>query len=185
VNLKTYAPRTLPETTLETLAQEARQPRHAASIRQALLASHKAGLHYQSQLMPVFREMHENRRKPNNPARNAQLIATARRETARMTSQVAEVRSAWQRVEHGGAGHELVRSLGCRLGEQFLRLMNEVREVIDLTEGYERARVEKNLSYLTKANQDRFNRQTSGLDAAAAMMVHDFDALAASLEGTR
>ncbi len=37
-------------------------------------------------------------------------------------------------------------------------IQNTIRKLLDITEGYDRARVEMNLSFLTKENEQKFNR---------------------------
>ncbi len=179
--LKTYPPRSLPPGTLESFGSLDAHGTLGAAIRD----SRAVAAHYQYKLLPVFTEMHQSR-KMTGQEKQSRLLGQARGQIAEMAVLATKMRSSWQVYQSSasGGGHgaaDMVAGIGFRLADRCVMLVDRVRQVIDLTEGYIRAGVEKNLSYLSPAHQRQFNRETSALDAASAAMMSEFDALAAAL----
>jgi hypothetical protein len=177
--LKTHPARSLPPGTLESLGSSDTHGTLGAAIRD----SHALAAHYQYKLRPVFTEMHQSA-KIIGQDKQSRLLGQARGHIAEMAVLAVRARSSWQACQNSSGGSDatgMVAGIGLRLADRCVMLVDRTRQVLDLTEGYIRAGVEKNLSYLSPAHQRQFNRESSALDAASAAMMSEFDALAAAL----
>lgn len=182
--LKTYEARPLPPGIETSLRAFEGQGALAEVVRESRLVAE----HYQYKLSPVLIEMHRSA-KVVGQEKQSRLLAQARGRTAEMTVIAARMRTSWLRYQAstGSAGAEeaMVAEIGLRLSERCLSLLDRTRRVLDLTEGYIRAGVEKNLSYLSPGHQRQFNREMTALDAASVALLSEYDALVAALQNLR
>jgi hypothetical protein len=184
VMLKTYEARPLPPGIQTTL----RSYQAGGALGDAIRESRVLAEHYQHKLAPVLIEMHQSA-KIVGQDKQSRLLAQARGQTASMTVIAGKVRSSWLRYQTSiaGAGGEkaMAAEIGLRLSERCLSLLDRTRRMLDLTEGYIRAGVEKNLSYLSPGNQRQFNREMTALDAASVALLSEYEALVAALQNLR
>lgn len=179
--LKTYPARPIPSGTLETLDSLSIQGPLGAALRD----TRSLAEHYQQKIAPVLTTMHESP-KVVGQGKQSRLLGQARGYTAEMAVLASKMRASWQTYQssaangvHGPAG--IVAGIGFRLADHCVILVDKLRQDLDLTEGYIRAGVQKNLSYLSPGHQRQFNQASSALDAASAALMSEFDALTSAL----
>lgn len=179
--LKTYPARSIPSGTLETLGSFSSQGSFGSAIRDTRALAD----HYQQKLVPVLTTMHESP-KAVGQGKQSRLLGQARGSTAEMAVLAARMRSSWQAYQSSAAGGargpaSVAAGIGFRLADRCVILVDKLRQELDLVEGYIRAGVQKNLSYLTPGHQRQFNRTSTELDAASAALMSEFDALNSAL----
>ncbi|OIO65005.1 hypothetical protein AUJ30_01660 [Candidatus Wolfebacteria bacterium CG1_02_39_135] len=126
---------------------------------------------YQEKLFPVFEKMHQKYQKKDYEGTDA-LIAKAKGYNAEWFNSYSTLKSAYEKLSEANknlnnstikAKTDQFVGLGKKFVEEVLDTINTIREFLDIIEGYDKARVERNLSYLTKENEQRFNQLSQAL----------------------
>jgi hypothetical protein len=145
---------------------------YGLAVRNVVERSKAATFFYQEKLFPVCSQMHQKYQKKDYAGTNI-LIAKARMYNAEWFQSYLVLKQTYEKLGEvnnkmpDGAiktkTDELVAS-GKEFTERILITTNTIREFMDITEGYDRARVEMNLSFLTKKNEQKFNNLSQTLN---------------------
>jgi hypothetical protein len=145
---------------------------YGLAVRNVVERSKAATFLHQEKVFPVCNQMHQKYQKKDYAGMNV-LIAKARMYNAEWFQSYLALKQAYEKLGEvnnkmpDGAiktkTDELVAS-GKEFAEKVLATTNTIREFLDITEGYDKARVEWNLSFLTKKNEQRFNNLSQTLN---------------------
>ena len=188
--LVTYPPTAISPSTIKELQElklssSAPSPEYSLALRNVVEQSKIAMFLYQEKLFPVCNQMQQKYQKKHYAGTNI-LIAKARMYNAQWFQSYLALKQAFEKLSEAnnktmdGAikakTDELIGS-GKKFAEKVLITQNTLREFLDITEGYDRARVEKNLSFLTKKNEQRFNNLSQTLNQAGQELNKDGEEL--------
>jgi len=175
--LVTYPPTAISPSTIEELQELelsswAPNEDYALAIRN-VVEQHKDTIFlHQEKLFQVCSEMHQKYQKKDYAGTNI-LIAKARMYNAEWFQSYLVLKQAYEKLGEVNntmpdgtiktKTDELIES-GKKFAEKVLNHSNTIREFLDITEGYDRARVERNLGFLTKKNEAKFNNLSQALN---------------------
>lgn len=126
---------------------------------------------YQEKLFPVFSQMSQMNQKKRHVGMNV-LIAKARGYNAEWFQSYLTFKQDFEKLSEANDktkdGNIKIKTaklidLGRDFTENCLDNTSALRELLDISEGYVKARVEWNLSFLTKKNEQRFNELSTSL----------------------
>ena len=156
------------------LSSSVPNPEYGLAIRNVVEQSKTVTLLYQEKLFPVCSQMHQKYQKKDYAGTNI-LIAKARMYNAEWFQSHLSLKLAYEKLSEANKKtdsavikaktDELIDSVK-EFAEKALNTANTIRQFLDVVEGYDRARVEWNLSYLTKKNEQRFNTLSKTLNQA-------------------
>lgn len=154
------------------LSSSASSQEFGLALRDVAEQSKAAIFLYQEKLFPVCSQMHQKYQKKDYAGTNI-LIAKARMYNAEWFQSYLALKQSYEKLGEVNnkmpdsaiktKTDELVAS-GKKFTERVLTTTNTIREFLDITEGYDRARVEWNLSFLTKKNEQKFNNLSQTLN---------------------
>lgn len=175
-NLISYPPTAINPSVVEGFQNfklSSQMPNEEYGIALKSVIEHTSGtiLIYQEKLFPVFNQMHQKYQKRDYDGVNV-LIAKARGYNAEWYNSFLALKNALEKLSEVNkkvdnsaikAKTEQLVDFGKSFVDEVLSTQNAIRELLDIVEGYDKARVEMNLSYLTKENEQRFNNLSQNL----------------------
>jgi predicted O-linked N-acetylglucosamine transferase (SPINDLY family) len=175
-NLVSYPPMAINQIVVEGLqnfkiSSQMPSEEYGAAFKNVVENNKNTVVVYQEKLFPIFNQMHQKYQKKNYDGTNA-LIAKARGYNAKWLNSYKDLKSAFEKLSEVNkkTNNPTIKTktdqlvdFGIGFVGRVLNAQNTTREFLDIVEGYDRARVEMNLSYLTKENEQRFNRLSQSL----------------------
>lgn len=165
-NLVSYPPTAINPIVVEglqdfKLSSQMPNEEYGIALKSVIEHNKNAILVYQQKLFPIFNQMHQKYQKKDYDGINA-LIAKGRAYNAEWLISYKALKSVFEGLSEANnktgnsaikAKTEQVVDLGKKFVKGVFDTQNALREFLDITEGYDKARVEWNLSYLTKENE--------------------------------
>jgi len=175
-NLVSYPPTAINPATIEgwrelRLSSQAPSEEYGSAMKTVVEQFRGTISIYQKKLFPVFNQMHQKYQKKDYSGTNI-LIAKARAYNAEWVNSYSALKSAYEKLSEANnnlnnsaikAKTDQFVDFGKELVDRVLNFQSKLRELLDMTEGYDKARVERNLSYLTKENEQKFNNLSQNL----------------------
>lgn len=176
-NLVSYPPTAINPVIVEglqdfKLSSQMPNEEYGVALKSVIEHNKNAILVYQQKLFPIFNQMHQKYQKKDYDGINA-LIAKGRAYNAEWLISYKALKSVFEGLSEANnktgnsaikAKTEQVVDLGKKFVKGVFDTQNALREFLDITEGYDKARVEWNLSYLTKENEQKFNSLSQSLN---------------------
>jgi hypothetical protein len=175
-NLITYPPTAISPSTIKELQEfklssSVPNQEYGLALKNVVEQAKAATSIHQEKVFPVCSEMHQKYQKKDYAGMNV-LIAKARMYNAEWFQSYLALKQAFEKLGEANKKtnsaiikaktNDLIES-GEKFAEKVLNHSNTIREYFDIIEGYDRARVEENLSFLTKKNEQRFNSLSESL----------------------
>jgi len=169
-NLTTYPPTAIDPSVVDGLQNLRLSPympseKYEAALKGVIENSKRSISIYQDKLFPVFNEMYRKYQVKDYDGTNV-LIAKARGYNAEWMNSYAELKNAYIKLSEANKEvsnpaikdktEQVVRS-GKSFVKEAMQTFNVIRQFLDIAEGYDKARVEMNLGFLTEENKQRFN----------------------------
>lgn len=175
-NLVSYPPTAINPVVVEGLqnfkiSSQMPNEEYGATIKSVAENSKTAILVYQQKLFPVFDQMHQKYEKKDYDGTNV-LIAKARTYNAEWLDSYKALKNVFERLSEANkkTNNPAIKTktdqfvdFGIGFVGRVLNTQNTIRELLDIIEGYDKARVEMNLSFLTKENEQKFNSLSQAL----------------------
>lgn len=140
---------------------------------------------YQEKLFPLFEQMYQKSQKKNYAGTDV-LIAKARGYNAEWSILHLALKNAYEKLGEANknidnptikAKTDQLVDFGKKFVEEVLDTINTLGEFLDIVEGYDKARVEWNLSFLTKENEQKFNRLSQALHRSGERLNNEAEIL--------
>lgn len=175
-NLVSYPPTAISPSVVEglqnfKLGSQMPSEEYGVALKSVIESNKNTVVFYQQKLFPIFNRMHKKYEKKDYDGTNV-LIAKARGYNAEWTNSYKALKSSFEGLSEANkktsnpaikAKTDQIVDLGKRFVNEVLNTQNTMREFLNIVEGYDKARVEKNLSFLTKENEQRFNQLSQAL----------------------
>lgn len=149
---------------------------YGVALNSVIEHSKNTTLVYQQKLFPVFNQMHQKYQNKDYDGTDV-LIAKARGFNKEWANSYLALKNAYEKLSEANKNisnatikiqtEQLVESSKA-LVEEMLNTINAIRALLDITEGYDKARVEMNLSFLTNENEQKFNRLSQRLHQSSS-----------------
>ena len=175
-NLVSYPPTAINPVVIEGLqnfkiSSQMPSEEYGVAFKSVIENSKNTVVVYQEKLFPLFNQMHQKYQKKDYDGTNI-LIAKSRGYNAEWLNSYKDLKSAFEKLSEANKkiSNSVVKvktdqyvDFGRKFVDSVLNTQNTTREFLDITEGYDKARVEMNLSYLTKENEQKFNNLSQNL----------------------
>jgi hypothetical protein len=154
---------------------------YKAAIENALKQLRNAIAVYQEKLFPIFNQMHQKYQKKDYDGMDG-LIAKAKAGNAEWFTAYLAFKTANENLAraNGQINNSVINNktgqiVGAqsKLIRETLSTLNTLRQLLDITEGYNKARQEWNLSFMTKENEDKFNQLSRDANEAGNRLYND------------
>lgn len=185
-NLVTYPPTAIDQQIVKGIEEFKLPPQvpeghYKDAIENSLKQSMNAIAIYQEKLFPIFNLMHQKYQERNYDGMDA-LIAKVKAGNAEWFTAYLALKTANENLAKTNEqiNNPVIKNktkqivdYESKFAQEVLVFLNTLRQFMDITEGYNKARMEWNLSFLTKENEKKFNQLSRDVNEAGKKLNND------------
>jgi len=144
---------------------------YGAAFKNVIENNKNTAVVYQEKSFPIFNQMYQKYQKKDFDGMDV-LIAKAKIVNAEWANSYLTLKNAYEKLGEANKkiGNVAIKTKTEQLInvskeciEEMLETINTIRKFLDMAEGYNRSRIEKNLSFLTKENEQKYNNIAESL----------------------